>query len=190
MYVRVIARWVSIVCHPFAMSMIMVFGMASHFGTAREAFSSLLLVAIIALMPVAVLMVRQVRKGSWQNVDASNIEERPLLFAVGIVALAVLSVAVLVIKPGSHLVRGALCVLIMISACAVVTKWVKVSLHMAFGALATTTLVLLRSPAGWVLLTALPVLAWSRLTLRRHTVSEVTIGLLVGIASALVMQSL
>ena len=168
----------------------MVLGTALRFSTPREAFRTLLLVTLIALLPVAILMIRQVRKGSWTNVDASNRAERPLLFAVGIVALAVLIGAVVVFRPGSFLIRGAVGVLAMLAVCAVATKWVKVSLHMAFGALATTTLLSLGSPAGWVLLAVMPVLAWSRLALERHSPAEVAIGLLVGIAFGFAIHGL
>jgi hypothetical protein len=177
-----LARWVSIVGHPFAMAMVMVLGAALHFGSPREAFRTLLLVALVSLLPVAVLMARQVRRGFWTNVDASDRAERPLLFVVASAALVVLLGTVLVLRPGSFLVRGALGVLTMLAACAVGTRWVKVSLHMAFGALATTTLLFLGSPAGWALLAALPALAWSRLALERHRPVEVAIGSLVGVA--------
>ena len=179
---NVVARWLSIVGHPFVMTMVMVLGVALHFGTRRDALQTLLVVALVALLPVAVLMVRQVRRGSWTNVDASNRAERPLLFTVGIAALAVLVGAMLVFRPGSVFLRSAAGVLIMLAVCAVATKWVKVSLHMAFGALATTTLLSLGSPLGWVLLAVMPGLAWSRLALERHRPAEVAIGLLVGIA--------
>jgi hypothetical protein len=177
-----VARWVSILGHPFAMTIVVVLGAALRFSTPREALRTLLLVTLIALLPVAALMIRQVRRGSWTNVDASNRAERPLLFAVGIVALAALLGAVLVFRPGSFLIRGVAGVLIMLAVCAVATRWVKVSLHMAFGALATTVLLSLGSPAGWVLLAVMPGLAWSRLALKRHSLAEVAIGLLVGIA--------
>jgi membrane-associated phospholipid phosphatase len=186
----VIARWVSIVGHPFVMTMVMVLGTALHFSTPREALRTVLLVTLIALLPVAVLMVRQVRKGSWTNVDASNRAERPLLFAVGIAALAVLLGAAIVFRPGSFLIRGTVGVLIMLAVCAVATRWIKVSLHMAFGAIATTTLLSIGSPAGWVLLAVMPALAWSRLALKRHGPAEVAIGLLVGIASGYAISKL
>lgn len=185
-----VARWVSIAAHPFVMSMVMALGVALQLDTPREALRILLFIVLIALLPLAALMVRQVRSGSWANVDASNRAERPLLFAVGIVALAALLGAALVFRPGSYLVRGALGVLIMLAVCAVATKWIKVSLHMAFGALATTTLLLLGSPAGWLLLAILPALAWSRLHLRRHSTAEVALGLLVGIAFGFAINSL
>jgi hypothetical protein len=185
-----VARWVSIVGHPFVMTIIMVLGAALHLSTPGEALRTVLLVTLIALLPVAALMVRQVRRGSWTNVDASNRAERPLLFAVAIVALAVLIGAVLVFRPGSFLIRGAAGVLIMFAVCAVATRWVKVSLHMAFGALATTTLLSLGSPAGWVLLAAMPALAWSRMALERHRPAEVALGLAIGIAFGYAITSL
>jgi hypothetical protein len=185
-----IARWVSIVAHPFVMGMVAVFGMALHFGTPREALRTLLLFVLIALLPIGVLMVRQVRRGSWTNVDASNRAERPLLFAVSIVAFALLLGVALVFRPASSLIRGAIGVLLMLAVCAAATRWVKVSLHMAFGALSTTTLLFVGSPVGWVLLAVMPVLAWSRLALKRHSSSEVAIGLLVGVAFGYAIMSL
>ena len=172
------------------MTIVLVLGAALRLSTPREALRTLLLVTLIALLPVAALMIRQVRKGSWTNVDASNRAERPLLFAVGIVALAVLVGAVLVFRPGSFLIRGAVGVLIMLAVCAVATRWVKVSLHMAFGALATTTLMYLGSPAGWVLLAVLPALAWSRLALERHGSAEIVVGLVIGIAFGYAISNL
>jgi membrane-associated phospholipid phosphatase len=109
---------------------------------------------------------------------------------VGIAALAVLLGAVLVFQPGSFLIRGVAGVLIMLAVCAVATRWVKVSLHMAFGALATTTLLSLGSPAGWVLLAVMPALAWSRLALKRHSPAEVVLGLLVGVACGYAITNL
>jgi hypothetical protein len=179
----VVARWLSIIGHPFATALVMVLGVALRFTTPREAFHAILLVALVALLPVAALMVRQVRGGSWTNVDASNRAERPLLFAVGIVALAVLIGVVVVFRPGSFLLRGTFGVLAMLAVCAVATRWIKVSLHMAFGALATTTLLSLGSLAGWALLALLPALAWSRLALKRHTPAEIVVGVLIGVVS-------
>jgi hypothetical protein len=179
-----LARWVSILGHPFVMVGVMVVGAALRFGTAVDAARAVLLVAALALAPIAVLMIRQVRRGSWGNVDASNSSERPALYGVGIVALAVLIAYALAFRPGSFLVRGGIGVLGMLIGCALATRWIKVSLHMAFGALAAATLLFLGSVAGWFVLALLPVLAWSRLALGRHSAPELVGGLLAGLASA------
>jgi phosphatidylserine synthase len=74
---NVVARWVSVVGHPFTMTIVMVLGAALHFSTPREAMWTVLLVTLIGLLPVAALMVHQVRRGSWANVDASERADRP-----------------------------------------------------------------------------------------------------------------
>lgn len=169
------------------MVVVMVFGVALRLGPPRQALRTGLAVALLTLLPIVALMIRQVRFGSWANVDASNRAERPLLFAGCMVALVALVAYAIVFQPATFLVRGAVGVLAMLAACALATRWVKVSLHMAFGALAATTLVAVGSPAGWFLVAALPPLAWSRLALGRHQAVEVAVGLLAGVAAGYVI---
>ena len=78
------------------------------------------------------------------------------------------------------MVRGVVATLGMLAVCGVATRWIKVSLHMAFAALAATALALMQAPVGYALLLALPALAWSRLALHRHTPLEVALGTFIG----------
>lgn len=166
-----LARWVSILGHPFVTTLVLVGGSGAPPRTVA-------LVALIVIVPVALLIVRQVRRGAWTNVDASNRQERPILYVVGILA----SLALLLVNPGSSLARGTLIVVMMLVVCALITRfWIKVSLHMAFCALTTTSLLLIHAPAGWVTLAILPLLAWSRLAMGRHDWSEVVLGTVIGI---------
>ena len=176
----ILARWLSIVFHPFVMVGVMVGAAAAARQTAGEAVRSVGTVALFTIVPLAVLMWRQVRRGRWENVDASNRAERPILYVVGGAGLVALLVYVLVIPQQSFMVRGVVATLGMIALSAGATRWIKVSLHMAFAALAATVLALLRSPIGYALLFALPALGWSRLILQRHTPLEVALGTIIG----------
>lgn len=180
-----IARWVSVIGHPFVMVAVMVAAVALRHATRAEAARIVVIVIVITLVPIAILMIRQVRRGSWNNVDASNASERPVLFAVGIVGVAILIAYSLYFQPASFLVRGSIGVLMMLACCAFLVRWVKVSLHMAFCALAATILVLLDSPMGWAFLLFLPVLAWSRYALGRHRQHELVLGSAIGLATGL-----
>jgi hypothetical protein len=175
------ARWISVLGHPFVTSLVLVTAVALRLSTPGDAIKSLLLVALIAIVPIILLIRRQVRAGAWTTVDASRRSERPILFLVGLLALAGLLVAAYAARSASFLTRGAIGVMAMLATCAIATKWIKLSLHMAFAALAATTLLLLRSPAGWALLCALPFLGWSRLALKRHSLLEVVLGSLAGV---------
>ena len=185
-----LARWVSIVAHPFVMALLLVAAVERHRGgpVARTTAA----VAVLFVLPVAVLMVRQVRRGAWGTVDASRPAERPILYAVGGAGMLALLAYLAVVHPGSLLLRGALEVLAMLVVCAVLTRWIKLSLHLAAAALAATALaatalVRLGAPFGWPLVALLPLLAWSRVALGRHRWVEVALGAAIGAAAGVIV---
>ena len=166
------ARWLSIIAHPFVMVGVMVGVAAAARQPPGEAQRSVAIVVGFTVVPLLVLMVRQVQRGAWENADASNRAERPVLYLAGGVALVALLAYVTVLRPHPFMVRGVVGTLGMLAACAVATRWVKVSLHMAFCALAATVLTLMGSVVGYVLVLLLPALAWARLTLNRHSAAR------------------
>jgi hypothetical protein len=181
-----LARWVSIVAHPFVTTLVMVGAIELHRGWAAAA-RSVTMVALLAFLPLAVLMRRQVRSGAWTNVDASHPHERPVLFLVGGAGLLALLGYLAVAHPDSPLLRGAMGALVMVAICAAVTPWVKVSLHMAAASLATAVLLSRGLPAGWLLAAVLPLLAWARVALGRHRWIEVALGFLAGSVTGVIL---
>jgi len=181
-----LARWVSILAHPFVMVTLLVTGAATR-QPSPNAVRSVLLVLLAIVLPVAALMVRQVRRARWSNVDASDASERPMLFMVSMAGLAAALAWLLLNDPQSFLVRGLLVSGGFILLAAVVTRWVKLSLHVAFAALTASALSLIGSPIGTALIAVVPIVAWSRLTLARHTAHEVLIGLMLGILTGIVL---
>jgi membrane-associated phospholipid phosphatase len=184
------ARWLSILFHPFVMVGVMVGAAAASRQTAGEALRSVGVVVLFAIVPLAVLMWRQVRRGRWENADASNRAERPILYIVGGISLVALLAYLLLLRPQSFMVRGVVATFGMMAVCAVATRWIKVSLHAAFATLCATTLALMRSPVGYALLLALPAIVWSRLTLQRHTPLEMALGTIIGAGAAVAIHYL
>jgi hypothetical protein len=177
------ARWLSIVFHPFVMIGVLA-GTAAARQTTGDAARSVGSVMLFTVVPLAVLRWRQVRRGRWESADASNPAGRPMLLVGGGAGVVALLAYLLLMRPESFMVRGVVATLGMMAVCAVATRWIKVSLHMAFAALAATSLALLRAPIGYALLMALPLVAWSRLLLQRHTPVEVGLGTMIGAAAA------
>jgi membrane-associated phospholipid phosphatase len=178
------ARLLSIAAHPFVMVALMVGGAGARHESAAQPLSGALTLALVSMLPVALLIVRQVRRGRWGNVDASNVRERPILFVVTLAAMAAVLGWLLLTNPQSFLIRGLLVTGAMVAVSAVITRWVKVSLHMAFAAMAATVLTVARSPVGYVLLAVVPVLGWSRVALGRHRWFEVLLGAALGALAA------
>jgi membrane-associated phospholipid phosphatase len=182
--VNAVARAVSVAAHPFVMVALMVGVGGARRDSAGQPLGGALLLALASIAPVALLIVRQVRRGRWGNVDASNVRERPILFVVALAAMAAVLGWLLLTNPQSFLIRGLLVTGAMVALAAGITRWVKVSLHMAFAAMAATALTVARSPVGYVLLAVVPVLAWSRVALGRHRWSEVLLGAALGALAA------
>lgn len=183
------ARWVSILAHPFVMVALLV-GVPAMRQSSGTAVQSVLLVVIAVVVPIAVLMFRQVRRERWSNVDASKPSERPVLFRVALAGLAAALGWLLLNDPQSFLVRGILVVAAFLLLAAVLTRWIKLSLHVAFAALTATTLFLLGSPLGCALIAVVPVVFWSRIALARHRVHELLLGLGLGVLTGIALVRL
>jgi hypothetical protein len=177
------ARGLSILFHPFVMVVVLVGAAAFPRQSAAEALQSVAVVGAFTIVPLLLLMIRQVRTGTWEHADASRRAERRVLYAAGGTALVTLLAYVTLTEPRSFMVRGVSAALAMMLVCGVLTTWIKVSLHMAFAALAATALGLMGSPVGFGLLLSLPALAWSRRALARHTPGEVMTGAIIGVAA-------
>jgi membrane-associated phospholipid phosphatase len=170
-----VARWVSIIAHPFAMMAVVVGATTARVGSSNEVAANVGIVALFAILPVAVLMIDRVRRGAWASVDASSLHERPSLYLTGI--LGILALVCFLAATRSVLLRAAVVTLVVLLLCGVTTRWIKVSLHVTAAALTATTLLLSGSRAGWIVLPVVPLLCWSRLALRRHSPSEIAVGL-------------
>jgi hypothetical protein len=187
--VRQLARWVSILAHPFVMVALLVAVPAAR-RSPGGAVRPVLIILAATVVPIAVLMVSKVRRGRWLNVDASRPSERPALFTVALGGLVAALSAVLYTDPRSFLVRGMLIVAAFLLVAAVLTRWVKLSLHVAFAALAATTLSSIGSAVGYVLVAVIPVVFWSRIALERHRVHELVIGLVLGMLTGVALVRL
>src|SRR4051812_44751701 len=100
-----VARWVSILAHPFVMVALLVAVVAMRQSSAKAA-QSVIVIVIAVIVPIAVLMFRQVRRGRWSNVDASKPSERPVLFIVILAGMMAMLAWLLYYDPHSFLVRG------------------------------------------------------------------------------------
>jgi hypothetical protein len=172
-----LARWVSIAGHPF----VMVVVLALEAGGGAPRGRGLVLI-IASIFPIAWLMRRQTRSGRWQNADASRRSERPFLYVVALATLALFG-AIAWWTTDTRLERGFGGAIGLVLASAIVTRWLKTSLHMAFASFTATILLLTGSSFGWIVLLFMPIVAWSRLRLSRHQPAELVVGAILGAAS-------
>ncbi|MGO0999724.1 hypothetical protein [Lysobacter sp. CA196] len=180
------ARWISIVLHPFAVFIGLT--MISVRVLAPQAFWSALCGVAVAVLVSWAFVAQRRRGGHWSTVDASHPSERPLLYAVLLVVLAVCWWWMR--ERAAPMGQGILAVAAMLVAAALLNRWIKLSLHMASLAFAGVSLFSLQPALAIVALLLLPLLAWSRLKLARHTRAETIGGALLGAAFACGLQVL
>ena len=175
-----VARWVSIVLHPFA-----VFIALTVIGVrvlAPQALVHALIGVSAAVLACWAFVLQRRRAGHWSTVDASRPSERPLLYAV---LLGILAICWWWMRgQAAAMAQGIVAVAAMLLAAALCNRWIKLSLHMASLAFAAVSLWTLWRASGIAAAGLLPLLAWARLRMARHTPAEVLGGALLGAAFA------
>ena len=181
---RGIARWTSILLHPFAVFAALALVAAWQRDPASLARTALGIAVAVAIVWGFVLQRR--RSGRWGTVDASDRRERPVLYAL------VLAVALgywwWLGGTRSATSNGVLAAVAMLCVAGIANRWIKLSLHMASLAFAGVSLLALWMPVGIAALLLLPLLAWSRLRLARHTPPEVIGGALLGVLAGVALR--
>ncbi|MBE7157059.1 MAG: hypothetical protein INR62_01255 [Rhodospirillales bacterium] len=173
------ARFISIVGHPFVLFSLVVLSLPARYHP-HSAVRSFVAFAAIVLLPLVAMIWYLRESGRWQTVDASNKEERPVLYVAADLTLMAAAMYYCFIEHAHALMRGCLAVIGMMLAAQILNRWVKLSLHVATALLCGLILLSVRSNEAWIVLGWIPLLIWSRLALRRHIVAEILGGLILG----------
>jgi membrane-associated phospholipid phosphatase len=148
--------------------------------------------ALLAVLIPLLYVVWLVKRGDITDIDVQLRKQRfqPLLVTMTCTGLAWLVLALGVAPTTMTIVAGALWFQV-VAIFAITLRW-KVSVHTATAAGATTMVwALLGTPLPLML--AVPLIAWSRVRLRRHTLPQTVVGALLGFvifcAATLLMPS-
>lgn len=159
----------------------------AHHGDGPTTLAVLAGIVVLGLI-VFSFSAMQVRAGRWQHVDASATSERRGL-NIFLLGLFVAAAALAGWKLGHSPITVALLLAAAIILLALlVAPWCKLSLHVAFGCFAIFVPGSLLIGAGLAILVI--VVAWSRLALGRHDLTDILVGMLAGSAAGVVFQIL
>jgi hypothetical protein len=179
-----LARWISIVGHPFILLTALTFLIAYSRGGIVPAIRIAGLLVGVVVLPLLLFIRRRLARGVWQTIDASSPKDRPALFLAAFAAIVPLSLWFMLAERSADLLRGLAAAAMILVTAAVLNHRVKLSLHMAFAVFAAFFVVRLWHGCAVIVLIFLPGLAWSRLILLRHTIPQVIGGTLLGAAAA------
>jgi len=183
-----LAQALSIAGHPALLMPLAVPLAAQARGAPPEVVRLGAAAALAVAVLVAVYSAWQVRQGRWRHVDASVPAERRQLNGF---LLAVLAAGVVGLGGGAGApvpAAGLAAAGAVVVVAQLLRRWMKASLHVAYGALAAALAwPLWPAVAGLGLLVA--GVAWSRRVLGRHTRAEVLVGGLLGALAGAVFNA-
>jgi membrane-associated phospholipid phosphatase len=175
------ARTLSVIGHPALLMPVAVTAGASVAGVPPQLLRVALAAAVAVSVIVGLYSLWQVRAGRWAHVDASHPRERSQLNLFLAALLCAAAVLLWVLRQPPAVLAGPLLAALLVLLTHGLLGWLKVSLHAAFAVYAAA-LLWPNLPATLAVLLLAAGVAWSRLVLRRHTLPEVLLGLLLGAA--------
>jgi membrane-associated phospholipid phosphatase len=176
---------VSAVVHPLLFPLLTIAAVNFRFThDLVKAFMIVLMTVVIGTVPVALLVLVQVKRGAWSDFDVSQRRQRYTLYPFTLLCLALL-MYVYYLQGAFYAVQCTLTLVIANVINSFVNLAWKISAH-ATTAAACATLLWHFTPAwGPAATVGAALVGWSRVELCRHTRGQVLAGWLVGISSAL-----
>lgn len=184
-YRQTVAHWISIIVHPVAFPLLTV-ALLTNLATNSWSYAvriTFLGVALTAL-PVAALVVWQVSRGHWTDLDVSVRRQRYALYPVGLLCMALMIGVFVAIQAPRLAIALAIALGVASSVDGLINFAYKVSAHATGAAVCAAFLWFV---PGWGIPATLAALlvGWSRVALGRHTRGQVLLGWGVGLAGTL-----
>jgi len=179
------ARIISIVAHPLTLLTLLIAVPFLERDRPSGIYSILAFIGILCL-PLVILMWRFVASGQWTTVDASGKDERRSLINISLGLILVAAAYFWLIDRSTPVLLGLLMGAVILIIAAALSRWLKISLHLAFASFCGSILLRVSWPYGVLVLLLVPPLVWSRLILSRHILAETVSGILLGTSAAIV----
>ncbi len=186
-----VARWISLIVHPIAFPLVtLAVLLYSATQSLPRTTGWVLLALALTSLPITVLVVFQVTRGHWTDLDVSVRRQRYLLYPFGLACLAILALVYHWLQAPAIAVAATVASALANLVDGVINLTYKVSAH-ATSAAACAALLLHVVPAvGVVAAAAAALVGWSRVELGRHTLGQVLLGMGVGAGSVVATVAL
>lgn len=148
------------------------------------------LISMFFVMLIGICLGIGVRKGYFTDFDVSRREERPLLFLFVLLVGALYFVSLLYLDAPVVLFILLACIFASVLLLSFINTKIKASIHVATISAFVITLGLLYGPQYLFLILIVPIVAWSRVKIKRHTVREIIAGASLGISLTVILYTI
>ena len=174
-----VVNLISSVLSPWLVSLVVI--LLLSFESARSPLDALkwsLLLIAISIVPVYLVIAYLVRNHRLGNRFVDTRRQRTKIYLLASICALVGCVSLLYLGAPLILVAASVAGLSAIVVFMFINLWWKISIHSAFIAASVTVLVIQYGSIAAVTVVLLPLIAWARIELEHHSVSQVTIGAL------------
>jgi membrane-associated phospholipid phosphatase len=174
---RKIARIISEISNGF-MTMILI-PVTAIFVSPLDTLNKTIFILTYTLSPILPYFVLK-KMGRVTDYEFTNRKERPPYFSTITIIFGILFLLLTTFN-SEILTRVSLNLFVVSTVVTLITFYWKISGHMTYSTVLFTTLIFLfpNTPALFLLFLFTPFIAWSRIALDKHTLSQVTLGTLI-----------
>ena len=175
-----IATVLSIVGHPFVV-------MPATVALTVRPLKVALAIALLTVIAMLAVIARRVRRGEWSDYDVSDPRQRHGFYPIALSIVGAAALACWLLAAPAGLVRAMIVALAVLALAGLLTRWTKVSLHMLIDTFCVVTLASMDLRAAAALALLVVAVGWSRVALRRHTIAQVLLGVVLGAIGGVVL---
>jgi membrane-associated phospholipid phosphatase len=187
MYRQQIARWISRAGHPFILPLVALTVVTLQVVPPLQAVALVAIMIATTTVPILLFTRRQIQRKRWSDYDVSVRQDRYLLYPLGLLTLSASALVFWMLGAPAFMLRGIAGGAALLFVAMLINLTIKISLHMALASLCGIVILALNLWLGIIACSFAIANGWSRVVLRRHTLTEVVVGGLLGIVVGVIL---
>lgn len=184
-----LARIISFITNPLLILFPIPFILVTRSGYAHIVAFKWTLFSLIFFFSAGIFVIYEVKHKVFSDMDVSRRNQRPFLFSfIGVITL-IYFIGLIILHAPPILFFAVWGVIISVLFASMINKNIKMSIHVATITAVILTLVKLYD-LPLIIFIIIPIVAWARMEIKRHTYPEVITGLIFGVVLTLFMYIL
>ncbi|WP_461111481.1 hypothetical protein [Spirosoma jeollabukense] len=176
-----VAKGISVLGHPLLILPLVFTCLAFQHLPVRQATAISAALISLVILPITWHTYRKVKQGKYTNFDLSDQAQRSGLYPILLILSGLFILFLFFTNQFQPFNRGAVCFFLLLVSSYAINFFLKISLHTSISFFLACILYSLSAPFGSLMCIFSVLVAASRLVLKRHSLSEILSGILVGL---------
>ena len=175
------ANFISVLGHPLlSISLFSILSLFNFESIEKASLISALIICVV-IIPTTIKMYRGKKDGVYTNFDVSDKLERQSWYKYVLTLLFIVTLILFLTQQSLTLRLSVLFFFLLLLTSQIVNNFIKSSLHVSFNIFIAFLILPMNSIVALLLFLFVPIIAWSRLKLKRHTRKEIIVGASIGL---------